>query len=69
LFVIELTRGSTWERPAETVLTRECDTDSLTACAAEARHWLAQIRKDIPHVGVTHYRVIGAGAAILGGSL
>jgi hypothetical protein len=43
---IELTRGSNWQEPAETIDCRDCDTDSIEFAAAEALHWLMQTQKN-----------------------
>ena len=64
---IELTRGSNWQEPTETIACRECDTDSIEFAAAEALHWLVQTQKNAPARGVTHYRVVAEARAIVGG--
>ena len=67
LLTIELTRGSNWQEPAETIDCRECDTDSIAFAAAEALHWLVQTQKNAPARGVTHYRVVAQAGALVGG--
>ena len=67
MFRIELTRGSSWEEPAETIDQRECQTDSIAAAAAEAKYWLLQTQKNAPARGATHYRVVGESGAAIGG--
>ena len=67
VFRIELTRGSTWDDPAEAIDFRECQTDSLDAAIAEARHWLTQVQREQPQRGATHYRVVGTSGAVVGG--
>jgi hypothetical protein len=67
VFRIELTRGSRWEEPLETVDRRECETESIAAAVAEAKHWLMQTQKNTPARGVTHYRVVGQSGAAIGG--
>jgi hypothetical protein len=66
MLVIELTRGSNWQEPAETVQRRECDTDSIDFAAAEALHWLSSTQKNAPCRGATHYRVLGEAGAVVG---
>jgi hypothetical protein len=67
MFTIELTRGSSWQEPVETIHRRECGTDSLESALAEARHWLREIQQTVPARGVTHYRVVGQGGPVIGG--
>jgi hypothetical protein len=67
MLVIELTRGSNWQEPAETIQRRECDTDSIDFAAAEALHWLISTQKNAPCRGATHYRVLGEAGAVVGG--
>jgi len=67
LLTIELTRGSNWQEPAETIDYRDCDTDSIEFAAAEALHWLVQTQKNAPARGVTHYRVVAQAGALVGG--
>ncbi len=67
LLTIELTRGSNWQEPAETIDCRDCDTDSIEFAAAEALHWLVQTQKNAPARGVTHYRVVAQAGALVGG--
>ena len=45
--------------PAETIDHRECETDSIAAAVAEAKHWLMQSQMHAPARGATHYRVVG----------
>ena len=67
MLTIELTRGSNWQEPAQTIDCRECDTDSIEFAAAEALHWLMQTQKNAPARGVTHYRVVAEAGAVVGG--
>ena len=67
MLTIELTRGSNWREPAETIDRRECDTDSIEFAAAEGLHWLMQTQKNIPARGVTHYRVLAGAGVVVGG--
>jgi hypothetical protein len=67
VFMIELTRGSSWDEPVETIDRRECATGSIEAATAEARHWLIEIQKIGPGRGATHYRVIGQDGTVIGG--
>ena len=67
VFTIELTRGPSWQMPAETIDHRECETDSIAAAVAEAKHWLMQSQMHAPARGATHYRVVGQTGAIVGG--
>ena len=67
MFKIELTRGSSWEEPAETIGWRECHTESIAAAVAEARYWLIQTQTEQPHRGATHYRVVGKTGTVVGG--
>src|SRR2546425_7823806 len=48
VFTIELTRGSSWQEPAETIDSRECGTHSIEFAAAEALHWLVETQKKAP---------------------
>ena len=43
VLTIELTRGSSWSEPVETIERRDCDTISIEFAAAEALHWLLEI--------------------------
>jgi hypothetical protein len=65
MFVIELTVGSSWDKPDKIVASREILTDSISAAAAEAHHWLLETQRRMPG-RVTHYRVRQA-RVILGG--
>ena len=67
VLTIELTRGSGWREPAETIDRRECDTHSIEFAAAEALHWLVETQKSAPGRGVTHYRVIREDGTVIGG--
>jgi len=67
VFRIELIRGASWQEAAETVDQRECETDSIDAAVAEAKHWLKQIQKTAPARGATHYRVVSESGATIGG--
>ena len=67
MLTIELTCGSSWTEPVETIDRRECDTVSIEFDAAEALHWLLETQKNAPARGATHYRVIDQGAAVIGG--
>jgi hypothetical protein len=67
VLIIELTRGSNWREPVETIDRRECDTNSIEFAAAEALHWLIEIQKNAPTRGVTHYRVVAEAGAVVGG--
>ena len=67
VLTIELTRGSSWTGPVETIDRRECDTNSVEFTAAEALHWLQETQKNAPARGATHYRVIDQGDAVIGG--
>ena len=67
MFTIELTRGSSWQEPAETIDHRECETDSIEFAAAEALHWLVETQKSAPARGATHYRVVGQNGTVIGG--
>ena len=67
MFTIELTRGSSWQEPAETIDCRECDTHSIEFAAAEALHWLVETQKSAPARGATHYRVVGQNGTVIGG--
>jgi hypothetical protein len=67
VFTIELTRGPSWQTPAETIDHNECETDSIAAAVAEAKHWLMQSRVQAPARGATHYRVMGETGAVVGG--
>ena len=67
MFTIELTRGDSWQEPAETIDHRECLTDSIASAVAEAKYWLAQTQQNLPQRGATHYRVIGQSGTIVGG--
>jgi hypothetical protein len=67
MYRIELTRGPSWNDPAELIDIRDCQTDSLNACIAEARHWLTQTKHDLPHWHPTHYRVIDSAGVAIGG--
>ena len=62
MLTIELTRGSSWSEPVETIERRDCDTISIEFAAAEALHWLLEIQKNAPARGATHYRVIETGS-------
>ena len=44
-----------------------CETDSIEAVVAEAKHWLMQTQAQAPTRGATHYRVVGQSGAIIGG--
>jgi hypothetical protein len=67
VFRIELTRGSSWQEPAEAIDHRDCETNSIDAAVAEAKYWLVQTQKNAPARGVTHYRVVGENGTALGG--
>ena len=67
MLIIELTRGSSWQEPEETIDHRECETESIEFAAAEALHWLISIQKNAPCRGGTHYRVMGEAGAVIGG--
>jgi hypothetical protein len=67
VFRIELTRGSTWQEPAETIDHRDCETSSIDAAIAEAKHWLIQTQRAAPARGITHYRVVGESGMAIGG--
>jgi len=67
VFTIELTRGSSWQEPAETIDHRECETHSIEFAAAEALHWLVETQKSAPARGATHYRVVGQNGTVIGG--
>ena len=67
MFTIELTRGSSWQEPAETIDRRDCETDSIAAAVAEAKYWLMQIQRNVPARGATHYRVVAQGGTAIGG--
>src|SRR5216684_251898 len=67
VLTIELTRGSSWTEPVETIDRRECDTISIEFAAAEALHWLLTTQKNVPTWGATHYRVMKHGEAVTGG--
>jgi hypothetical protein len=67
VLIIELTRGSNWREPVETIDRRECDTNSIEFAAAEALYWLIEIQKNAPTRGVTHYRVVAEAGAVVGG--
>ena len=67
MFTIELTRGSSWSEPVETIDRRKCDTISIGFAAAEALHWLLETQKNAPARGVTHYRVMNQGETVVGG--
>ncbi len=67
MFTIELTRGSSWQEPVETIHCRECRTDSLEFALAEALHWLREVQQTVPARGVTHYRVVGQNGTVIGG--
>ncbi len=67
MFTIELTRGLSWSEPIETIDRRKCDTISIEFVAAEALHWLLTTQKNVPTWGVTHYRVVNHGEAVIGG--
>ncbi len=67
MFKIELTRGSSWQEPVETIDCRECNTQSIEFAAAEALHWLVEIQKSAPSRGATHYRVVAQSGPIIGG--
>jgi hypothetical protein len=67
VLTIELTRGSSWTEPVETIDRRECDTISIEFAAAEALHWLLETQKNAPARGATHYRVIAQAGAVIGG--
>ena len=69
MFTIELTRGSSWEEPVETIDHRECATRSVEAATAEALHWLAETQATAPARGATHYRVVGQDGVVIGGPL
>src|SRR5258708_30733361 len=66
LLTIELTRGSNWQEPAETIDCRDCDTDSIEFAAAEALHWLGQTQKNAPAPGGTPFPVVAGARAALG---
>ena len=51
VLTIELTRGSSWSEPVETIERRDCDTISIEFAAAEALHWLLEIQKNAPARG------------------
>jgi hypothetical protein len=67
MYRIELTRGPSWNDPNELLDARDCQTDSLNACIAEAKHWLTQTQNDLPHWRATHYRVIDRNGVVIGG--
>ena len=67
VFNIELTRGSSWQEPVETIDCRECGTLSIEFAAAEALHWLVETQKNAPVRGATHYRVVGQNGTVIGG--
>ena len=67
MLIIELTRGPSWQEPAETIVHRECETESIEFAAAEALHWLINTQKDVPCRGATHNRVVGEAGAVVGG--
>jgi hypothetical protein len=67
VFTIELTRGPSWQAPDETIDRRECETESIAAAAAEAKHRLLQNQMHAPARGATHYRVLGQTGVIVGG--
>ena len=67
MFRIELIRGASWQEPVETVDRRECETNSIDAAVAEAKHWLKQTQKTAPARGVTHYRVVSESGTTIGG--
>jgi len=67
VLTIELTRGSSWTEPVETIDRRVCDTISIEFAAAEALHWLLETQKNAPARGATHYRVIAQAWAVIGG--
>ena len=66
MFTIELIRGSSWQKPVETIDRRECDTASLEFALAEAVHWLREIQQSAPARGATHYRVVGRNGVVGG---
>jgi hypothetical protein len=68
VFTIELTRGSGWDEPVETIDRRECATDSIEAATAEAWHWLVETQEIAPGRGATHYRVIRRDGTVIGGA-
>jgi len=67
LFVIELTRGSTWEQPAQVLDHRECQTESIAFAVGEARHWLMRTQQEQPQRGATHFRIVSPSGAVAGG--
>ena len=67
VFTIELTRGSSWSEPVETIDRRKCDTISIGFAAAEALHWLLETQKNAPARGATHYRIMDQDEAVIGG--
>jgi hypothetical protein len=67
VFKIELTRGSSWQEPVETIDCRDCGTLSIEFAAAEGLHWLVETQKNAPSRGATHYRVVGENGAMIGG--
>jgi hypothetical protein len=67
VFTIEVTRGASWDRPAETINCRECATDSIDAAIAEALHWLVKTQEIAAGRGATHYRVIRQDGTVIGG--
>ena len=66
-FTIELTRGQSWQDPAEIIDRRDCATSSLEAAAAEGWAWLVDTQKHTPARGATHYRVLGSQDMVIGG--
>lgn len=67
MFTIELTRGPSWDEPAEIIDRRECATNSVEAATAEAWAWLVETQKHAPARGATHYRVVGEQRTVVGG--
>jgi hypothetical protein len=67
VFRIELTRGSSWQEAAEMIDFRECQTETINAVVAEARHWLMQVQREQRQRGATHYRVVGTSGIVVGG--
>jgi hypothetical protein len=66
-YTIELTRGSSWDQPAEKLDERECDTDNIQVAVAVARNWLEQVKRYEPERGATHYRIVDPSGAVAGG--
>jgi hypothetical protein len=68
VFVIELTKGPSWDRPSILVDRRELVGATYAEIAeAEAHAWLLSVQRHHPEQGATHYRLRTPSGTVIGG--